>query len=146
MFLADRVQHIEKVILPTLEKGKIVICDRFVDSTIAYQVGGRKLERRIMNYLNGLVTKSLNPHLTFLLMVNPKIGLERARTSRKHRITVKDRFEEEPLDFHQRVYQMYKEIADKNKDRVRIIDTSRDLRSVQLEVRKHIDGFLKGRV
>ena len=78
LFACDRSQHVEQIILPALSDGAIVICDRFTDSTLAYQVGGRKLPEELVRYINAVSSNGLVPDLTFLLDVSPMVGLPRA--------------------------------------------------------------------
>ena len=79
LFMADRAQHIEEVVRPALNAGKIVLCDRYIDSTIAYQVGGRGLPLELMEQLNQISHQGLMPTRTYMLMVSPELGLERAQ-------------------------------------------------------------------
>ncbi len=137
LFSSDRAEHVEKVILPALRKGSTVICDRYVDSTTAYQIGGRGLPEDVVIYLNSTSSKGLLPDLTFILDVSPEIGIPRA--GRKGR----DRFELESIKFHKRVRKAYLDLADRSKKRVRVIDSEMALREVQSEVRKIADRFIK---
>ncbi len=114
LFLASRKEHVEKKILPALREGKIVICDRFDDSTIAYQGFGRELPLRILKRMNKIVTQELKPNLTFLLDIEPAEGLK--RTDRR------DRIEKENIDFHSKVREGYLKIAKRAKKRVIVID------------------------
>ncbi|MEN3046259.1 MAG: dTMP kinase [Candidatus Hydrothermales bacterium] len=116
LFLASRKEHVEKKILPALREGKIVISDRFDDSTIAYQCFGRGLNLRIVKRINKIVTLGLKPNLTFLLDLEPELSLKRLKR--------KDRIEREDLDFHKRVRQGYLAIAGRAKKRVVVIDGS----------------------
>ena len=98
LFEADRAQHVESVIRPALEAGKIVISDRFDASTFAYQCGGRKLSCELFAAINKFATQELTPNFTFWLDIDPEIGLKRNVDAAK-----RDRFELEDLDFHRRV-------------------------------------------
>jgi len=97
LFNASRSQLVQDVILPGLEGGKIVICDRFTDSTVAYQSYGRGLDLNTVKTINEIASRGLKPDLTFLLDVPPEIGLSRKRQQ------ANDRFEKEAVEFHQRV-------------------------------------------
>jgi dTMP kinase len=126
LMFADRAQAIAEVILPALDAGKIVICDRFTDSTEAYQGGGRELGSAVVLELHRLVCGGLQPDLTLLLLPGLDASLARARR-RNHRIeaeTGKDenRFEVEQDAFHRRVWQKYREIAARERDRVVLIE------------------------
>jgi dTMP kinase len=138
LFAADRSEHVSKIILPALGEGKIVISDRFIDSTLAYQIGGRRLPEDLVRYLNMVSSKGLVPDLTFLLDVTPETGLKRAT---QHGSA--DRFEREALDFHRRVRDSYQRIAKDNPDRVRIINTEdRPIEDIQNQLRQVIDEKL----
>jgi dTMP kinase len=126
LMFADRAQAIAEVILPALDAGKIVICDRFTDSTEAYQGGGRELGSAVVLDLHRLVCGGLQPDLTLLLLPGLDASLARARR-RNHRVeaeTGKDenRFEVEQDAFHRRVWQKYREIAARERDRVVLIE------------------------
>ncbi len=116
LFMADRAQHVFEVVKPALEAGKIVLCDRYVDSTIAYQVGGRGLPLELMDQLNQISHQGLMPHRTYLLMVDPNEGLKRAQKKGP------DRFEEENLTFHEKVSAKYLQIAKENSKRIKLIE------------------------
>lgn len=114
LFYADRLEHISKVIEPALAAGKIVLCDRFVDSTIAYQQGARGMPKALISQLNALLP--IMPKLTFLLDLSVEEGLKRA----KNRAEL-DRFEHESVAFHQRVRQTYLDQAVLYPDRIKKI-------------------------
>ena len=118
LFAADRAEHMRQLIMPSLSSGKIVISDRFVDSTLAYQIGGRGLPEDLVRYLNMISSKGIMPDITFLLDVSPEIGLKRAT-----RVQGADRFEQEKIVFHAKVRQKYLEIAQDNPKRVIILNT-----------------------
>jgi len=117
LFMADRAQHVEEVVKPALNAGRIVLCDRYVDSTIAYQVGGRGLPLELMEQLNQISHQGLMPTRTYMLMVSPELGLERAQKKGR------DRFEEAGLEFHNKVYKKYREIAKNNPKRVMLLES-----------------------
>jgi dTMP kinase len=127
LYMADRCQHVNRVILPALETEDIVLCDRYIDSTFAYQGFGRRrgdisqLDK--INYLNRMTTNGLLPDLTIILMVKPEIGLSRIVTKEFGK---PDRLEKEVIDFHQRVCEGYNYLV-KNYSRIRnfaVIDTT----------------------
>lgn len=115
LFIADRLEHVEQVIKPALREGKVVLCDRYVDSTIAYQKGGRGIPDSAIDFLNGLV--DLMPVCTVLLDLAPEIGLSRA----KNRAEL-DRFEKETIDFHRRIRAGYLQQHAQDPGRVKKID------------------------
>ncbi len=140
LFAADRAQHVKEIVLPALEAGSIVIIDRFTDSTVAYQIGGRKLSEELVRYMNSVSGSGLIPDLTFLLDVSPMVGLPRAidvSNLEKGRIKKVDRFEKEKLTFHNDVRAAYLEIAKNEPDRVKVVDTEKqDINAVQDQIKK----------
>ncbi len=118
LFAASRAQLMTEVIRPNLEQRWIVLCDRFTDSTLAYQGYGRGINRETINTLNELATGKLNPDLVVLLDIPPEIGL-----NRRHAKT-RDRFEQEDLAFHQRVREGYIELASQEPQRWLVINAT----------------------
>lgn len=138
LFAADRSEHVSKIILPALAEGKIVISDRFIDSTLAYQIGGRRLPEDLVRYLNMVSSKGLTPDLTFLLDVSPEIGLKRATQN-----GTADRFEQEALSFHRRVRASYQRIATDDAERVKVINTDdKSIEEIQNKIREIVDEKL----
>jgi dTMP kinase len=122
LFLADRAEHVAKVIKPALQRGEIVLCDRFIDSTIAYQGFGLGLPVEQLMQLNNTATGGLIPNLTILLDIEPEIGLRRSQ-----RETI---FERRSLEFHERVRCGYLWLASREPHRIKIVDASQPLESV----------------
>jgi dTMP kinase len=123
LYLADRAQHVAEVIAPALAGGKVVICDRFSDATIAYQGFGRGLDRRMIERLNAGATSGTLPELTLLLdMSDVEEGLRRAvgRNRREGVDGVEDRFEQEKIAFHRRVQEGYRSLAAEEPGRFRL--------------------------
>lgn len=114
LYAADRAEHVNKVIAPALAVGQVVICDRFTDSTLAYQGYGRGLDLQQVRQLNHLATGGLQPHLTLWLDLPPEVGL--ARTG------LADRLEQERLEFHRRVHQGFQALAAAEPQRIVRID------------------------
>ncbi|NQT29846.1 MAG: dTMP kinase, partial [Candidatus Saganbacteria bacterium] len=138
LFGADRSEHVAKAILPQLSAGKIVICDRFSDSTLAYQIGGRKLSSDLVKYVCEHSSKGLVPDLTILLDVSPEIGIKRAS-----QIGPADRFEKEDLGFHSRVREKFLAIAKADPARIKVVSVDgRAIDEIQREIRKIIDTKL----
>lgn len=133
LFCADRVEHVEKVIRPALADSKIVISDRFIESTIAYQLGGRALPEDLVRYVNWIAAKGLVPDITFLLDIPVEEGLKRAAGRGEL-----NRFEKEILNFHERVREKYLEIASNNPNRIKLIGTFKEIDEVQKEIRSHL--------
>ena len=139
LFAADRSEHVSKIVRPALAEGKIVICDRFIDSTLAYQIGGRRLPEDLVRYLNMISSHGLVPDLTFLLDVTPATGLKRAAGK-----GAPDRFEQEALAFHQRVRETYLQIAQDNHGRVIVVGTEdQTVDEAQAVIREKIDEKLR---
>ena len=138
LMLADRKDHVEKVILPNLETGNWVISDRFMDSSIAYQGGGRKLDKKMIDSFS----KNLNlpnPDLTLLFDVPVKISLSRVKARGEL-----DRFEQEELAFHNRIREAYLELAKENISRIQIIDSSQEIERMLKNVEQIIKYFFNG--
>ena len=136
LFLADRAEHVRQVIKPALEAGKVVLCDRFVDSTTAYQGYGRGLDLAFVKEGNRRATGGIWPRLTILLDCEVEVGLARTRGV--------DRFEEEGVEFHKRVREGYLRIAEEEPLRVKVVDSShRPKGDVQGEIRGILRGFLE---
>lgn len=135
LYGADRAQHVEAVIKPHLAKGGLVICDRYTDSTIAYQCYGRGLDRLLIEDVNFLATGDLAPDLTIWLDLDPKIGLKRAGDRGKL-----DRIEKTEMAFHQRVQQGYSELAAAFPKRIVRVDANRSRFAVQRDIREIVMG------
>lgn len=126
LFYADRRIHLTQVIWPALEKGKIVLSDRYNDSTIAYQYyGAAKFpDTKIMDSLYQIVAGDFAPDLTFLLDIDVKTGLERSFAKANTMATKELRFENVELAFHERLRQGYLRLAESNSERFRVIDAA----------------------
>ncbi len=126
LYLADRAQHVAQVIRPALERGAIVLCDRYADSTVAYQGYGRGLDPRRLHEFNEVAVAGLWPDLTLLLDLEPEIGLKRAfaRNVREKKTVSEGRFEVESLAFHTRVREGYLNWAALHRGRFRVLDAS----------------------
>ena len=136
LFLAARAQHIHDVILPALHEGKIVLCDRYNDSTIAYQGAGRGLGLDWTQQLCENVCDHVEPQVTFYLDVDPKVGMERVkRTSPKASL---DRIEQERLAFHNVVREGFLALASRHSKRIHVIDASQSPDEVFAQVISHI--------
>lgn len=134
LMFAARAEHVQKVILPALEKGVWVLCDRFTDASYAYQGAGRGISSDSIKTLESLVQGSLRPDITFLFDLNANIGLSRAQSRGET-----DRFEQQHIDFFNRVRDEYLNIASKDVSRFRIVNAEPELSTVQ----KQIDVYLK---
>jgi dTMP kinase len=126
LYLASRAQHTEEVILPALARDCIVISDRYADSSLAYQGIARELSTELVQQLNDVATRKTNPDLTFLIDIEPAMGLSR--------LEGKDRIENEEIQFHTRVRNAYLGIAAQAADRIRIIDGNREKEEIAREI------------
>lgn len=141
LYSASRSQHLSEIIEPALEAKKIVLCDRFADATMAYQGYARGLSIEQIKKINKIAVGLRKPDITFLLDCDPKIGLTRAseRTlSLADNNSGQDRFENEPLEFHQKVREGYLKIAKEEPDRIVVIDASKDVETMHQEILKHV--------
>lgn len=136
LMFAARSQHINHVILPALEKGSWVLCDRFTDATYAYQGGGRNMDLDTIAWLEQTVQGDLRPDLTLLLDAPVEIGMQRAEKR-----GLLDRFESEQRSFFERVRQAYLQRAGQAPNRYLIIDAGLPLPEVQLQIRQAIDNL-----
>lgn len=139
LVFAARAQHLRTHILPALEAGRWVLCDRFTDATFAYQGGGRRLNLEHIRALETLVQGGLRPDLTLLLDVPVEIGLARARER-----GALDRFEQEQVEFFERVRAAYLARANAEPERFRIIDASVPLEAVQQQLADALGAYLNG--
>ena len=137
LYAAARSQHVAQVIRPSLEEGKIVICDRFVDSSIAYQGYGRKLGDAVA-IINGFAIGDYLPDVTFLMKLDPRIGRRRIDADKQ------DRLEREQDDFHIAVFEGYLELEKKYKDRIVGIDAGRSIEEIKVDIYKKLEELLKG--
>ncbi len=135
LFLADRAQHIEHLIKPAVEAGKIVVCDRHTDSTIAYQGYGRGEDIEQLKYLNNLATGPIKPDLTFVFDVSTEVAQTRVGSE-------KDRMESAGIEFHKKVRNGYLEIAKQEPKRVKIVDANNSIEKVFEDTKKILDEFL----
>ena len=134
LYMADRFQHIKEVIQPALEAGQIVLCDRYHDSTIAYQGYARKIP---LNFLDAIWKSSgsvLEPHLTLLFDLDPQRGLERSFKKLAAQQLDESRFEKEALEFHTRVREGFLTLARENPGRMRVLDASQSIDAVHSDV------------
>lgn len=137
IFLADRAQHVETKIKPLLAKGVVVLCDRYIDSTLAYQGYGRGLSKEAIEYMNTIATQNLKPDLTLLFDVSTEVSMQRVEKSGD-----KDRLESEAREFHQKVVKGYLTIANNNPERFSIINANLDIEKVSKQVKEAIDSKL----
>lgn len=140
LYAAARAQHVEEVIRPALQAGKTVISDRFLDSSLAYQGGGRGLGHALILMLNAPGVGILRPDLTFFLDFPPQKAFERMRRTGQY-----DRLERQEAAFFERLYRDFQQIQAADPERVRRIDVSGSKQETQQKIRKVMDAFLRQR-
>ncbi len=134
MYLADRSQHVETVILKNIENNTVVLCDRYIDSTVAYQGYARGLDIENIEKLNSIATRDLLPDITFLLDVDTEVAQQRVGKN-------KDRMEKEGIIFHQKVRNGYLELAKKNNKRIKIINANLSIEEVFSQIKEILDKY-----
>lgn len=146
LYAAARAQHIEQIVRPALNAGKVVLCDRFTDATLAYQGDGRGLDRELIQQLNQLATGDCLPDLTLLFDLPVEIGLDRAK---QREVEIQDnsegRFEREQLDFHRRIREGYLALAEAEPQRFRVVDAGKSADEVYRQAASFIDEFLNNK-
>ena len=127
LFLADRAQNIDIIVNPAIEQGKIVLCDRHTDSSVAYQGYGRGLDINQINTLNNLATNNKKPDLTLVFDVDIETSMQRVGNE-------KDRMESAGKDFFNRVRNGYLELAKQEPERIKVVDSTKSIQEVQKDV------------
>lgn len=135
LFLADRAEHVEKIIKPALSAGQTVLCDRYNDSTIAYQAGARGLSYESVRDLCLMASDHLQPHLTLYLDIDPEQALKRIARG-------KDRMEQEKIEFHHRIRAAFHQIAQNENHRFKILDASQSPENVLEQAMEVINAYL----
>ena len=140
LFNTSRTQLVDEVIRPSLEKGKVVICDRYADSTTAYQSYGRGLDLEMVKAINNAATQGIKPNLTVLLDISVEAGLARKTKKRQ------DRFERENITFHQRVREGYLKLAASEPGRWLVIDASQSRKKIAEVIWQRVSQLLSKEV
>ncbi len=136
LFLADRAQNIDIIVKPAIDEGKIVLCDRHTDSTVAYQGYGRGLDIEQINMLNRIATNNIKPDLTLVFDVDIETSMKRVGNQQ-------DRMEKSGKEFFNKVRNGYLELAKHEPDRIKVIDTAKSITEVQKDVTKIINKYIK---
>lgn len=139
---ASRAQLVREVIRPALANGEIIVCDRFYDSTIAYQGYGRELDLRLVRSIIDAAVGETRPDLTILLWVSPEVSAQRLSKRQSTMPFVRDRFEEAERDFFDRVAKGYQAIAASEQERVRIVNATGDVAAVEQAVWSLVEPWL----
>ncbi|MCO7220877.1 dTMP kinase [Klenkia sp. PcliD-1-E] len=137
LYAADRAQHVHEVVRPALSAGEVVVTDRYVDSSLAYQGAGREIAVEEVAGISRWATGGLRPHLTVLLDLPPEVGLARARGR-----AAADRLEGEPVQFHRRVRATFLALADAEPQRYLVLDASRPADDLAGDVRDRVAGLV----
>ena len=140
LYAASRRQHLIETVLPAISQGKIVVCDRFIDSSLTYQGVARGIGVDEVLQMNQFATEGFMPDLTIYLLVDAKLGLSR----KKHQKEL-DRMELEKLEFHQMVYDAYTMLAKRFSERVRVVDGGQSIEDECRDVNKIVVDFIKDR-
>ena len=140
LYAASRRQHLVEKVWPALKEGKIVLCDRFLDSSLAYQGGARGIGVEEILNVNLFATEGFYPDLTFLLDIEPSLGLKRIALNKNREV---NRLDLEKIEFHNKVRQTFLDLAKKYEDRYVIIDASKPLVEVNKSVEEAIARRLK---
>lgn len=135
IYAASRAQHVAEVIRPAMERGKVIICDRYIDSSIAYQAFGRNLGD-IVQKVNNCAVDGIMPDITFWMDIDPESGRKRIGNRENSDL---DRLEQEKIDFHYRVYEGYRSISLEQPDRVKRIDATKTIEEIRNEIFKYLD-------
>jgi dTMP kinase len=138
LMFAARAEHLRRKIQPALAAGQWVLSDRFTDATYAYQGGGRALDLERIAILEDWTQGALRPDVTFLLDLDPEVGLARAANR-----AALDRFEQEDLAFFQRVRNAYQQRVEEQPERFRVVDASQPLEEVQADLQAYLDALLQ---
>ena len=136
--MAIRAQHVEELIMPALQDRTIVLCDRFVDASYAYQGYGRGIDLGIIETLNRLVTKGIRPNLTVLIDCAAGLGLK--RKAKDHRSL--DRFEKESLSFHRKIRKAYLKLADEDQRRFFVVDGKSKIGDLHRLIKEKVESLL----
>lgn len=136
LFLADRAQHVETFIKPAIQDGKIVLCDRHTDSTIAYQGYGRGQNITLLKELNEIAVNSIKPDLTLVFDVSTEVAQERVGSE-------KDRMESAGIEFHKKVRNGYLELQKQEPDRIKLINANNPIEEVFEDTKKIVDKLLQ---
>lgn len=139
LFAADRAQHVADFLVPHLQQGALVLCDRYTDSTLAYQGYGRGLDLSLIHQLNQIATKGLESDLTFWLDIDAEFGLGRTRLREQDPEIEVDRMESNEIAFHQRLRQGFADLAQQHPDRIVRIEAHHP----DDEVARHIQGIME---
>ena len=129
LIYAARNEHLKDTIIPSLDKGHVILCDRFLDSTFVYQVQGKKIDPKIFEYFNKLIIKNYKPEITFIIDIDPIIGIKRSLKLNKK----ETKYEKLPLSFHEKVRKDFITLSKKD-ERFKLIDGNKSIIEIHKEI------------
>jgi dTMP kinase len=139
---ASRAQNVDQTIVPALAKGKIVVCDRFTDSTLVYQGAGRGLGSEVVYEVDRIACRGLVPNLTLIIDIDTETGLARAHRRNRETNGVETRFDDQDISFHRKVRDAYHQLAGEEPGRIRLIDGGRTENEVSRDVWESVRPML----
>ncbi len=142
LLYAARYDHVERLIKPALKRGAWVLCDRFFDSTFAYQGYGHKLSLEVLKNIHHIVLGEFKPDATFLLDIDVKQGLKRAMQREEGKNIKEDRFENLDISFHEKLRQGYLEIANENQERIKIVEAQNTMETIFERIQKQCEAWV----
>ncbi len=143
LYAASRAQLVQELIIPNLNKGKIVLCDRFMDASIAYQAYGLGMERKVVELINYFATSKLSPDRTYLLHVDPETGLKRLKRRFINEFGDSlDRIEQRNIAYHQRVLRGFDSLAEEYPNRIKKIEANQNIEAIFSEIKEDIHRIL----
>ena len=142
LYFASRAQNVDQWILPALERGEIVLSDRFTDSSLVYQGCGRGLGMETVAALERIACRGIRPHLTLLVDIDAESSLARARARNIAAPHVETRMDDQSIEFHRRVYEAYHALATREPERVRVVDGRADIDSIERQVWSIVEPLL----
>jgi len=145
LYMASRAQHVEEFIKKALSEDRVVICDRYTDSSLAYQGGARGISEEVVNFLNDFSTSELYPDITFLFDIAPEEGINRVKLRQKNLTEEMDRIETEKMEFHHKVRNRYLNIAKNNSERFFIIDASTSINDIWEIIKSQVEQKLEAK-
>jgi len=138
LYASARAQLVGELIKPSLARGMVVICDRFIDSSYVYQGFGRNIDLEVIEKVNSIALDGIMPDVTLFFNIDPGIAL-----ARRIKSTGADRIEQEKMDFHRKVYEGYKKLVTKYPDRIKAVESNRSIEEIFLDVKNIIDKILE---
>ncbi|KAB3537822.1 dTMP kinase [Alkaliphilus pronyensis] len=139
LYAASRAQHVSQIIIPALQRGEVVLCDRYVDSSMVYQGKGRDLGYKPIKMINDFATQGLEPDLTVLLDIDPTLSLQRIIARGEG-----DRLEGEKIQFHVAVHNAYMDLAKMYPNRIKVVNANGKIEDIRIEVEKLLKNIFKG--